>query len=111
MQLKYQDWENEMKECDQELQAKIRDHRNSGVMCSPDCWCWSAQGTICLYLSAIEANKLLLNHNQQLRKEACKQTFKDWLELECPDKSRSILQEMPMELAMVICWIEGTKRC
>ena len=49
------------KECDIELQEKIAEHRKDGVItCGPECWCWSAVGTICLYQSALEANKLAI---------------------------------------------------
>jgi len=58
----------EMKNCIIELQDKINEHRKDGIMCNPDCWCWPAQGIICLYLSAIEANRILLEQNPQLRK-------------------------------------------
>ena len=55
-----------MNECDKELQEKINHHRKKNfIVCDPDCWCWSAQGTICLYQSAIEANKIL----NDIRKE------------------------------------------
>ena len=47
-----------MIDCNVELAQKIQEHRRKGMMCSPDCWCWSAVGTISLYESAIEANKL-----------------------------------------------------
>ena len=35
-----------MNECDLELLEKIDEHRKGGVMCPPDCWCWSAEGVI-----------------------------------------------------------------
>jgi len=52
-----------MNECDKELKKKIDEHRKS-VKCDHDCWCWSAQGTLCLLQSVIEANKLWVKINE-----------------------------------------------
>jgi len=58
-----------MRDCVQELQAKIDEHKAMGrlgllpggmTVCGPSCWCWSAQCTIFMYKSVIEANEMLM---------------------------------------------------
>jgi len=60
-----------MKDCNIELQDKIDAHKDKGVMCGPSCWCWPAQGTICLYLALLKSKDMMkcatCKHGKELR--------------------------------------------